>query len=180
MLNGLRGHANELNIQAVVQAAQDPNSRVSVGDAERTIHDEAKRGGAEAYMFDPNASAEEKARQNVPPELQGLRKHQTTAIVSDQDDGHTAGYDLPPATKEGALPPPSRGTAAVNAAADKEEEWGKVGWAPRFGNPGDHDEEPTMLDHQTLLESKLDDKFFGGQTSRVTARRANPDTDERC
>ena len=38
--------------------------------------------------------------------------------------------------------------------------YSKTGWAPRFGNPGD-DDEGTLLDHQDLLESKLDDKFFG-------------------
>jgi Ca2+-dependent lipid-binding protein len=38
----------------------------------------------------------------------------------------------------------------------------RVGWAPRFGT-GEHaeDDGDTLLDHQTFLESKLDDKFFG-------------------
>jgi Ca2+-dependent lipid-binding protein len=38
----------------------------------------------------------------------------------------------------------------------------RVGWAPRFGtgDPAD-DEGDTLLDHQTFLEGKLDDKFFG-------------------
>ena len=37
----------------------------------------------------------------------------------------------------------------------------KTGWAPRFGNPSDGDDEGTLLDHQDFLEGKLDDKFFG-------------------
>ena len=38
-----------------------------------------------------------------------------------------------------------------------------MGWAPRFGNPWDKEEDQTsLLDHQTWLEGKLDDKFFGG------------------
>lgn len=41
--------------------------------------------------------------------------------------------------------------------------YAKTGWAPRFGQ-GDLTEEEageSLLDHQTALESKLDDKFFG-------------------
>lgn len=38
-----------------------------------------------------------------------------------------------------------------------------MGWAPRFGLPGsdEPDDEGTLLDHQTWLEGKLEDKFFG-------------------
>lgn len=40
----------------------------------------------------------------------------------------------------------------------------KTGWAPRFGQGSITSDEAqeSLLDHQTLLESKLDDKFFGG------------------
>ena len=40
----------------------------------------------------------------------------------------------------------------------------KTGWAPRFGTGSITNEEAgeSLLDHATLLESKLDDKFFGG------------------
>ena len=40
----------------------------------------------------------------------------------------------------------------------------KTGWAPRFGQGSITSEEAqeSLLDHQTFLESKLDDKFFGG------------------
>lgn len=92
------------------------------------------------------------------------RKHQTAALASDQDDGETAGYDLPPPTTAGAIAVSSSPTgASANGDIHKDEdgEYSKVGWAPRFGNPGDHDEEGTLLDHQTFLEGKLDDKFFG-------------------
>ena len=43
----------------------------------------------------------------------------------------------------------------------------KTGWAPRFGQGSITSEEAqeSLLDHQTLLESKLDDKFFGGTLS---------------
>ena len=43
----------------------------------------------------------------------------------------------------------------------------KTGWAPRFGQGSITEEEAgvSLLDHSTLLESKLDDKFFGGKAS---------------
>ena len=43
----------------------------------------------------------------------------------------------------------------------------KVGWSPRFGQ-GDLTEAEageSLLDHETFLESKLDDKFFGGESA---------------
>ena len=43
----------------------------------------------------------------------------------------------------------------------------KVGWAPRFGQGSISETEAgeSLLDHQSFLESKLDDKFFGGNPS---------------
>lgn len=40
----------------------------------------------------------------------------------------------------------------------------KTGWAPRFGQGSITSEEAgeSLLDHQTWVEGKLDDKFFGG------------------
>jgi len=39
----------------------------------------------------------------------------------------------------------------------------RTGWAPRFEiQKEEGEEEGTLLDHQTLLEGKLDDKWFGG------------------
>lgn len=41
----------------------------------------------------------------------------------------------------------------------------RTGWAPQFVQEPTEEEkdEGTLLDHQTMLESKLDDKFFGGK-----------------
>ena len=61
MLHGLGGRASELKQQGAVEAARDPNSQVQAEDAEKTLLDEAHKGGAAAYQFDPNATAEEKA-----------------------------------------------------------------------------------------------------------------------
>ncbi|KAG8627318.1 hypothetical protein KVT40_004801 [Elsinoe batatas] len=167
MLEGVHGdRASELKQQGALEASRDPNSSVTAEAAEKKVLDEAKAAGASAFQFNPNATAEEKAQQakaRVPPELQNIRKHKVAALASDQDDGQTAGYDLPPPSKAGALAAPTSPTeSTANGKIEKDEVWHKVGWAPRFGNPADKEEdEGTLLDHQTLLESKLDEKFFG-------------------
>ena len=53
---------------------------------------------------------------------------------------------------------------AINGASP-EEDWSHVGWKPRFGDgmtETDRKDDRTLLDHQTFLEGKLDEKFFGG------------------
>jgi hypothetical protein len=59
----LSGQAAELKQQGVLEAARDPNSKVTAQDAEHTIIKEARKAGAPAFEFDPNASAAEKAAQ---------------------------------------------------------------------------------------------------------------------
>ena len=47
----------------------------------------------------------------------------------------------------------------------EKERWEKeVGWAPHFGEGSITEAEAneSLLDHTTFLETKLDDKFFGG------------------
>ena len=44
-------------------------------------------------------------------------------------------------------------------------EWERTGWEPRFGNMNDAlgvNNEDSVVDHQTFVESNLDEKFFGG------------------
>lgn len=91
------------------------------------------------------------------------RKHKTAALVTDQDNNGLPDYDLPAPSKEGAIAIPSSSTAgsADGQPPAHEDEYSKVGWAPRFGNPGDKDDGGTLLDHQDWLESKIDDKFYG-------------------
>ena len=89
------------------------------------------------------------------------------ALASDQNGGSGPKFDLPPPSKAGALEAPeSPSTAKANGhapEADPDDEWARVGWAPRFGMPGseNQEEEASLLDHQTWLEGKLEDKFFG-------------------
>jgi hypothetical protein len=52
----------ESKINAVVDAAADPNSSVTAEQAEKTVLVESKKAGAEAFMFDADATPEEKAQ----------------------------------------------------------------------------------------------------------------------
>jgi hypothetical protein len=53
----------ELKSQVAAEAARDPDSKVTVEDAETVILEESKRAGAGIFQFDPNASPEQKAAQ---------------------------------------------------------------------------------------------------------------------
>lgn len=87
-----------------------------------------------------------------------------------QDDGTPDQYDLPPPSKEGAIPvsaPPNGKSIMPDDQLnqdDAERFIEKTGWAPRFGQGSitTEEAEESLLDHTTLLESKLNDKFFGG------------------
>ncbi|KAL9091084.1 MAG: hypothetical protein Q9165_005011 [Trypethelium subeluteriae] len=169
MLHGFGGRASELKQQGAVEAAQDPNSQVGAEDAEKTLLDEAHKNGAAAFQFDPNASAEEKAaaaKSHIPPGFHHERKPKVTALVSDADDGSAPKYDMPSPSREGAILPPTSASTidgeVPNGHLDEDDRWARdrVGWAPRFGHPKD-DDETNMLEHETWLEDKLQDKFFG-------------------
>ncbi|KAL1297970.1 hypothetical protein AAFC00_006478 [Neodothiora populina] len=158
--------AAELKQQGAFEAARDPQSNVTAEEAERKAVAESRRAGAAVFAFDPDASAEEKAKQAkaaLPPELQHIRKHQNAALLSDQDGGKPE-YNLTTASRDAAaaLPatPSSTTAPTANGLIQDEDEWGKVGWEPRFGNPADKEEE-TYVDHQDYLEGKIPDKFFG-------------------
>lgn len=60
----------------------------------------------------------------------------------------------------------TEGDAAIlnGAPAVEEDQWRKVGHAPRFGTGQTPSikEETSLLDHQTWVEGQLDEKFFGG------------------
>jgi anthranilate/para-aminobenzoate synthase component II len=61
MLSSISSQVGELKSKSAVEAAQDPNSRVTAQDAENVMAAESKKAGIAAYQFDPNASPEEKA-----------------------------------------------------------------------------------------------------------------------
>lgn len=91
MLDGIHGlhsgHGHEKKTQDAMDAARDPNSSVTAEDAEHIALNQAKAAGAPALIFDPNASAEDKAKQakaQIPAELQHHRTHNNAALVTDQ------------------------------------------------------------------------------------------------
>jgi hypothetical protein len=61
--SSLSGRIGEIKQQGAIEAARDPNSKVSAEDAEHTVINEVRKSGAPAFEFDPNATAEEKAAQ---------------------------------------------------------------------------------------------------------------------
>ncbi|KAI9704934.1 MAG: hypothetical protein M1836_006714 [Candelina mexicana] len=177
MLSILSSHAGELKQQGAEEAARDGNSTVTAEDAESTIVNETKKAGVEAYQFDPFASPEEKAaqaRSHLPPGFHHEHKPKAVGVVTDIDDGSPDQYDLPAPTTEGAVavsPTVEGKPEAANGhiTEDEKARWvERAGWAPRFGPGSFADSEgTTLLDHQTWVESKLDDKFFGGKALRA-------------
>ncbi|KAI1820350.1 C2 domain-containing protein [Xylaria intraflava] len=161
--------ASELKQQGAIEAARDGASPVTSDDAQKKLVEESKNAGVAAFTFDPDASAEQKRAQvhaNIENDPRRSRKPKGIALVTDTDDGPKAAYDLPTPSKAGVVefakdengkPIPEDGTAETEQSiADK------VGWEQRFGWPvesvlaGD-----SMLDHETWLESKVPDTFFG-------------------
>lgn len=113
--------------------------------------------------------------QRVPEGFHHEHKSKAVAIPTDIDDGQPGAYDLPPPSTAGALAPtgPSKdangkpmanGTAGMVDAEDEDRWIERAGWAPRFGNGISSDSimGESLLDHQTWVEGKLEDKFFGG------------------
>ncbi|KAL8742988.1 MAG: hypothetical protein Q9184_008168, partial [Pyrenodesmia sp. 2 TL-2023] len=175
MMSKLHSRAAELKSQGAAEAARDPKSEVSSQDAQHLIAAESKKAGVQAYEFDPNASTEQKlaqARSHVPPGFHHDKKPKGVGITTDIDDGTPDQYELPAPSKGGALPPPLATASADGKLSqanghlhqdDKTRYEDRVGWAPRFGQGSITDAEAaeSPLDHQTWVESKLDDKFFG-------------------
>jgi Ca2+-dependent lipid-binding protein len=96
--------------------------------------------------------------------LKQHRTHPSAALASDVDDGKASKYDLPPATKDGAIAlPTSEEIANGDVHDDNADDWSRTGWAPRFGQgvPPGLDMGTTMIDTSTWLEERISDKFFG-------------------
>lgn len=82
--------------------------------------------------------------------------------MTDRDDGSKPQYDLPDATKGGVLEASTDTEKAAEDAADGAQMGPMTGWSPQFGWPVESVMEgESMLDHQTFLEGKISDKFFG-------------------
>jgi len=155
----------ELKQQGAIEAAQDPQSTVTSGDAQKAILEESKKAGVAAFTFDPDATPEEKAAQARDAIPEGFhRRPKGIALVTDIDDGSKPDIALPAPSKAGAIEVPKEGSEA--AAAEQKDEGAQfgdmTGWAPRFGWPVDSAHEgESLLDHTTWLESQIADTYFG-------------------
>lgn len=190
----------ELKQQGAFEAARDPKSSVTAADAEAKALTESKKAGVPAFTFNPNATPEEKAaqakavsfvqvlrsqkiivanlecvNQNVPEGFHHEKKPLGVAVVTDIDTGKPGAYNLPEATKAGAIAIPKdkdgkplpKGANGVMDKDEKERWEDRTGWAPRFGTGVSADEAhhgESMLDHQTWVEGQLSDKFYGGKS----------------
>jgi len=115
--------------------------------------------------------------QRVPENFHHVHKSKGVSVPTDIDDGKPGAYDLPPPSTAGALaptaPPKDKDgnplSNGANGYIDPEDydRWvERTGWAPRYGsgdNAEELAEEENIADHQTWVEGKLDDKFFGGE-----------------
>ncbi|ESZ92386.1 transmembrane protein [Sclerotinia borealis F-4128] len=169
-----RGLEGELKQQGAVEAAQNPDSAVTSADAQAKIVNESQKAGVLAFSFDPDASPEAKAAQaraHVPEGFHHEHKSKGVAIATDIDDGSPGAYDLPPPSTAGALAAPAKGSKqsdqpVANGYVDEDEDarWiERAGWAPRFGSgdSGESIEGESLMDHQTWIEGKIEDKFYG-------------------
>ncbi|KAI9372129.1 C2 domain-containing protein [Aspergillus egyptiacus] len=167
----------EAKQQGIIEGAraatqgQVPESPIDPAAVEAKLVDENRKAGLPAFQFDPDASPEEKAaaaEARVPPGFHHAQKPKGVAVITDKDDGTPAPY---------ALPPPKAASVLLDEKADESTEekkegemdddarWARdrTGWTPQFMHEETQEEhdETTLLDHQTFLEGKLDDKFFG-------------------
>ncbi|KAI9891147.1 MAG: hypothetical protein M1814_002990 [Vezdaea aestivalis] len=158
--------AAELKAQGVAEAARDPSSGVTSEDAERKLKQEASKAGAEVFSFDPNATPEQKAAQaraarSKPGAFSSELKPKGVSVVTDIDDGTPSQYDLPAPAKPSDIPITPVDKKANGVVKDNARWEERSGWAPRFGDGPTPPEGDDRIDHQTWVEGKLDDKFFG-------------------
>ncbi|KAI1431692.1 C2 domain-containing protein [Xylaria sp. CBS 124048] len=152
--------------EGAIDAARDPTSPVTPNDAQKKIVEESANAGVAAFTFNPDGSIEEKRAQvhaNIPGDPRLSRKPKGIALVTDTDDGPKAAYELPTPSKAGVVETKNGESTKEGGEAEAEQSIAdKVGWEQRFGWPvesvldGD-----TMLDHETWLETKVPDTYFG-------------------
>ncbi|KAJ5631804.1 uncharacterized protein N7484_011904 [Penicillium longicatenatum] len=155
-------------IEAATELTQDPNSKVNPDTVEDALVKESRKSGVPAYQFDPNASPEDKAaaaQARLPPGFHHDKKPKGIAVITDKDDGK-ADYDLPPPRSATALiAEDANAPEGQKGDMDEDLRWARdrTGWAPKFHEERTEEEmaEGTLLDHQTFLEGRISDKFYG-------------------
>ncbi|PGH08685.1 hypothetical protein AJ80_07806 [Polytolypa hystricis UAMH7299] len=158
---------SELKQQGAIDAAQDPESNVTPEAAEKVMVEESRAAGVPAFQFDTDATTGQKDWQAESLAPGGFPQIKTRAVglATDIGNGTPDQYDLPSTDKalEKAVTEVEE-KEETNGELDEAARWdrSRTGWAPRFHTPEDDmDKGETLLDRQTLLEMKLDDKFFG-------------------
>ena len=63
MMSHFSSRAGELKSKHAMEAAQNPDSKVTAEDAEKIMAEESRKAGIAAFEFNPNALPEEKAAQ---------------------------------------------------------------------------------------------------------------------
>ncbi|KGO43139.1 Tricalbin [Penicillium expansum] len=162
----------EMKMEGTIEAAQelhkDPQSHVNPDLIEEKVVKEAQQAGAAAYQFDPNASPEEKAnaaKGRLPPDFHHPHKPTGVAVITDKTDGK-ADYDLPPPESANAILAEEATRESAGKPLDEDLRWARdrTGWAPKFVDEklaATLANEGTLLDHETFLEGRIPDKFFG-------------------
>ncbi|KAI1005415.1 Uncharacterized protein K3495_g2798 [Podosphaera aphanis] len=168
--------AADFQIKSAAQTPEEPHNVNVTSEAENKVEGSGA-AGVSAYIFDPDASPEEKAaqaRSRVPEGFHHQHKSKAVAVATDLDDDNTPStYNLPPVAqvcvRDSNDPQEEKNQLSLKSAIDEkanlEEDarWiERAGWAPRFGNPSTASiDGEALIDHQTWVEGRLDDKFFG-------------------
>ncbi|KKZ61256.1 hypothetical protein EMCG_04129 [[Emmonsia] crescens] len=144
------------------QQNQPPGA--SAETIEKNMVEESKKAGIPAFQFDPDAPTSKKLEQvesTIPSDIYMELKTKAVGVPTDIINGTTSISSKAPKIVDAGKTEESTET---NGELDEAAKWdrNRTGWAPRFHIPEDDmDEGETLLDHQTFIETKLDDKFFG-------------------
>ncbi|KAL2369755.1 hypothetical protein RJ035_005949 [Blastomyces gilchristii] len=147
-----------------MESQQSQPPAVSPKTIEKKMVEESEHAGIPAFQFDPDAPPSKKAEQvelAIPSDMFKQSQTKAVGVSTDIVNGTSSISSKAPKVVDAGKP---EAPAETNGELDEAARWDRhrTGWAPRFHTPEDDmDEGDTLLDHQTFIETKLDDKFFG-------------------
>ncbi|EEQ86686.1 hypothetical protein RJZ56_006914 [Blastomyces dermatitidis] len=147
-----------------MESQQSQPPAVSPETIEKKMVEESEHVGIPAFQFDPDAPPSKKAEQvelAIPSDMFKQSQTKAVGVSTDIVNGTSSISSKAPKVVDAGKP---EAPAETNGELDEAARWDRhrTGWAPRFHTPEDDmDEGDTLLDHQTFIETKLDDKFFG-------------------
>ncbi|KHJ31926.1 putative transmembrane protein [Erysiphe necator] len=106
--------ANEPSTQAAVETLQDGGGSIKSLDAQKKIVEESRKAGVAAFVFNPNASPEEKAAQvraSIPEGFHHEQKSKAIAVPTDIDN-RIPNPDLPSTMASGLSSPMTAGPSS--------------------------------------------------------------------